>query len=141
MDIRWGYNNVRIHEGDEWKAAFICKYGLYEPLVMFFGLTNSPAIFQSMMNTIFNLEIAQQWLNDYLDNLLIGNEGDKEDLTKKAMIVLDKCEANGLYIKPEKCEFFTTKVSFLGFIVENGKLAMEEQKVSGITDWPPPENE
>jgi hypothetical protein len=141
MDIRWGYNNVRIHEGDEWKAAFICKYGLYEPLVMFFGLTNSPATFQSMMNTIFDLEIAQQWLNDYLDDILIGNEGDREDLTNKANIVLAKCEANDLYVKPEKSEFFTTKVSFLGFIVEDGKLAMEEQKVSGIADWPPPQDE
>jgi len=62
MDIRWGYNNIRIHEGDEWKAAFICKYGLYEPLVMFFGLTNSPTTFQSMMNEIFHLEITQEWL-------------------------------------------------------------------------------
>ena len=59
MDIRWGYNNVRIREGDEWKAAFISKFGLYEPLVMFFGLTNSPATFQHMMNDIFDNEITQ----------------------------------------------------------------------------------
>jgi len=82
MDIWWGYDNVRIHEGVEWKTAFICKYGLYEPLIMFFGLTNSPATFQ-FMNTIFDLKIAQQWLNDYLDDLLIGNEGNKEDLTRR----------------------------------------------------------
>ena len=53
MDIRWGYNNVRIKEGDEWKAAFRTNRGLFEPLVMFFGLTNSPATFQTMMNDIF----------------------------------------------------------------------------------------
>ena len=53
LDIRWGYNNIRIKEGDEWKAAFMTKYGLYEPTVMYFGLTNSPATFQTMMNYIF----------------------------------------------------------------------------------------
>src|SRR5712671_3101166 len=57
FDIRWGYNNVRIKEGDEWKAAFITNEGLYEPTVMFFGLTNSPATFQAMMNTIFKDKI------------------------------------------------------------------------------------
>jgi len=50
LDVRWGYNNDRIKEGDEWKAAFITNKGLFEPLVMFFGLTNSPATFQTMMN-------------------------------------------------------------------------------------------
>ena len=53
FDIRWGYNNIRIKEGDEWKAAFLTPEGLFEPLVMFFGLTNSPATFQMMMNEIF----------------------------------------------------------------------------------------
>ena len=62
MDIRWGYNNVRIREGDQWKAAFICKEGLFEPTIMFFGLCNSPAIFQQMMDNIFCVKIAQGWL-------------------------------------------------------------------------------
>jgi len=53
MDLRWGYNNVRIKEGDEWKAAFTMHIGSFEPVVMFFGLTNSPATFQTMMNDIF----------------------------------------------------------------------------------------
>jgi Reverse transcriptase (RNA-dependent DNA polymerase) len=53
LDIRWGYNNVRIKEGDEWKVAFKTNCGMFEPLVMFFGLTNSPATFQTMMNDIF----------------------------------------------------------------------------------------
>jgi len=94
-----------------------------------------------MMNEIFHLEITQEWLNDYLDDILIGNQGDRKDLTNKANIVLDKCEKNSLFIKPEKCEFFVKKVGFLGFTVEDEKVAMEEQKVSGIADWPPPENE
>ena len=53
LDMRWGYNNVRMKEGDEWKAAFRTNRGLYEPTVMFFGLTNSPAMFQAMMDHIF----------------------------------------------------------------------------------------
>ena len=62
FDIQWGYNNVRIKEGDEWKAAFKTSKGLFEPTVMFFGLTNSPATFQTMMDDIFHEEIAQGWL-------------------------------------------------------------------------------
>src|SRR5437588_4890757 len=53
MDVRWGYNNIRICEGDEWKCAFITPLGSYEPLVMFFGQCNVPATFQNMMNNIF----------------------------------------------------------------------------------------
>jgi hypothetical protein len=53
FDVRWGFPNVRIKEGDEWKAAFVTNRGLFEPLVMFFGLCNAPATFQRMMDTIF----------------------------------------------------------------------------------------
>ena len=60
MDIRWGYNNIRIKEGDEWKAAFRTNRGLFEPTVMFFGLTNSPATFQSFMNDILKQQIHQE---------------------------------------------------------------------------------
>ena len=139
MDIRWGYNNVRIREDDEWKAAFSCEFELYKPLIMFFGLTNSPATFQSMMNNIFQLKILQGWLVDYIDDILLSNKGDREDLTRKAITFLKKIEQHDLFVKPEKSEFFVTNVSFLGFKVEDGKLAMEQQKVSGIADWPPPE--
>ena len=139
MDIRWGYNNVRIREGDTWKATFLCNFGLYEPLVMFFGLTNSPATFQSMMNNIFQLEILQGWLVDYIDAILLLNKGDCEDLSRKAITVLEKLEQHDLFVKSEKSEYFVTNVSFLEFKVEDGKLAMEQQKVSGIANWPPPE--
>jgi Reverse transcriptase (RNA-dependent DNA polymerase) len=71
FDIRWGYNNIRIKEGDEWKAAFLTKEGLFKPTVMFFRLTNSPATFQRMMNTIFQPEVAQGWLSVYMDDMAI----------------------------------------------------------------------
>ena len=71
FDVRWGYNNVRIKDGDQWKAAFITNQGLFKPTVMFFGLTNSPATFQAMMNTIFANEMAQGWLTIYMDDMAI----------------------------------------------------------------------
>jgi hypothetical protein len=71
LDVRWGYNNVRIHEGDEWKATFHMNRGLFEPLVMYFGLTNSPATFQTMMNEIFQDLITKGVVSMYLDDILI----------------------------------------------------------------------
>ena len=71
LDVRWGYNNVHIKEGDEWKATFRTNRGLFKPLVMFFGLTNSPATFQTMMNNIFRDLIAKGVVCMYLDNILI----------------------------------------------------------------------
>ena len=71
FDIRWGYNYVRIKQGDERKAAFITNRGLFEPLVMFFGLTNSPATFQTMMNELFSGLITRGVVIVYMDNILI----------------------------------------------------------------------
>ncbi len=71
FDIRWGYNNIHIKPGDEWKAAFLTPEGLFEPTVMFFGLMNSPATFQMMMNTIFHKQVVQGWLSVYMDDLAI----------------------------------------------------------------------
>ena len=71
MDVRLGYNNVRIHKGDEWKAAFKTKFRLFEPLVMFFGLCNSLATFQHMMDNIFIVQTTKGWLIIYMDDMLI----------------------------------------------------------------------
>ena len=71
LDIRWGYNNIRIKEGDKWKGVFLTPEGLFEPTVMFFGLTNSPATFQTMMNAIFHQEVGEGWLSVYMDNMAI----------------------------------------------------------------------
>lgn len=71
FDVRWGYNNVRIKPEDQWKAAFVTNRGLFEPRVMYFGLTNSPATFQALMNVIFADLIAANKVAVYLDNILI----------------------------------------------------------------------
>jgi hypothetical protein len=78
MDIRWEYNNVLIRPEDRWKAAFITPFGLFEPTVMFFGLCNSPATFQALMDHLFGDFIAEGWLIIYMDDLLIHSAGDDE---------------------------------------------------------------
>jgi hypothetical protein len=89
LDIQWGYNNVHIHEGDEWKAAFRTNRGLFEPLVMYFGLTNSPAMFQTMMNEIFQDLITEGIISVYLDDILIFTNS-LEDHRRITCLVLDR---------------------------------------------------
>ncbi len=78
LDVQWGYNNVRIKTGDEWKVAFRTDRGLYEPTVMFFGLTNSPSTFQWMMNDIFKDLVASGKVTIYLDDILIISKTKEE---------------------------------------------------------------
>ena len=97
-----------------------------------------------MLFRSFDNEIVQGWLNDYIDDLLMGEDEDTPQsrgwLTDHCTEVLDKLQDNELFVKPEKSEFFTTDVSFLEFQLKDGKLAMKEQKVSRIADWPPLNN-
>ena len=71
LDLIWGYNNVRIKEGDEWKAAFLTNKGLFEPQVMYFGLCNSLGTFQRMMNSIFQELLYEGMLANYMDDFVI----------------------------------------------------------------------
>jgi reverse transcriptase-like protein len=75
--VQWGYNNIHIKKGDEWKAAFKTSEGLFKPMVMFFGLTNLPATFQTMMDDIFQDKIAQGWLKIYMDDIIVASEEDE----------------------------------------------------------------
>ncbi len=146
FDIRWGYNNIRIKPGDEPKAAFLTPEGLFEPTVMFFGLTNSPATFQMMMNTIFHKQVAQGWLSVYMDNLAIHTRrrpGETEEEHRRrheeyVYIVLDILEENDLYLKPEKCAFEQNEIDYLGVIVGQGTLKMDPKKIQNVADWSPP---
>jgi hypothetical protein len=137
LDIRWGYNNVRIKEGDEWKAAFRTNRGLFEPLVMFFGLTNSPATFQNMMNDILKELIDEGKVLVYLDDILIFTK-DLDEHRRLVKRVLAKLEENKLFLKPEKCDFEKTEVEYLGVIISEDSVRMDPVKVKGIMDWPEP---
>ena len=139
LDVRWGFNNIRIKEGDQWKAAFKTNLGLFEPTVMFFGLCNSPATFQNMMNDILKDEINDGWVIVYMDDILIFSK-DKKSLEEMTKRVLQRLRENDLYLKPAKCQFCQTKIEYLGLIIEEGKMSMDPTKLSGIRDWPTPES-
>ena len=122
MDVEWGYNEVLIKEEDRWKAAFITNKGLFEPTVMFFGLTNSPATFQTMMNTIFRDLIDGGSITIYMDDIAI-HTGRKEGETENDHLVrhrnlvrqvLDRLCKNDLHLNPEKCAFEQDHLDFLG---------------------------
>ena len=137
LDVRWGYNNVRIKDGDQWKAAFKTNRGLFEPTVMFFGLCNSPATFQAMMDDIFGDLINDCIIIVYMDDIFIFVT-DTPTLTKNTKEVLKRLKDNDLFLKPTKCEFNKTKVEYLGMIIEGGKMSMDPGNLAGLKDWPSP---
>ncbi|KAG9227893.1 hypothetical protein CCMSSC00406_0009150 [Pleurotus cornucopiae] len=140
MDLRWGYNNVRIKEGDQWKAAFQTPRGAFEPMVMYFGLSNSPSTFQTMMNELFKDLIDEGLVVIYLDDLLIFTNDDVQkhrEVVRRALKIL---EDNDLYVKPEKCAFEVNEVEFLGVVVKDGEVQMEEAKIEAVKNWPVPKN-
>jgi hypothetical protein len=139
FDVRWGYNNICIQKGDKWKAAFTTNWGLFEPLVMFFGLTNSPATFQALMNSIFADLIAKRVVAVYLDDILIYTKTIKEHC-KVMRKVLCRLEKNNLYLRPAKCKFECTKVKYFGILTRENHVSMYPAKVQAVTDWPTPQN-
>ena len=137
LDVQWGYNNIRIREGDEWKAAFKTNQGLFEPTIMFFGMCNSPATFQSMMDSIFIEEIEEGVTIVYMDDILIYATT-LELLKKYTKRVLQKLRDHDLVLKAKKCEFNKTKREYIGLVVEEGKISTDLIKVKGFADWPIP---
>ena len=135
LDVWWGYNDVRIKEGDKWKAAFKTNWGLYKLTVMFFGMCNSPAIFQVMMDSIFADLIEKGYVIVYMDDILILSKT-KDLLRKYTRLVLQWLWEHDLYLKPKKCEFEKEKIKYLGMIVQQGKISMDPVKLGGIQDWP-----
>ena len=139
MDLRWGYNNIPIKEGDKWKAAFVCFREAYEPLVMYFRLCNSPATFQTMMNEIFM--DMEDVVVVYIDDLMIFTKTDNQEEHDRIVLeVLHRLEENDLFVKPEKHTFKAMEVEFLGMIVGTEGIKMDHSKVSTILDWPTPRN-
>jgi len=139
LDVWWGFNNVRIKPGDEWKAAFRTNRGLFEPLVMFFGITNSPATFQTMMNDIFRTLIAEGIIVVYLDDILIFTRMEKEH-ERAVWRVLEVLVEHKLFLRLEKCEFHRKEIEYLGLVILENKVAMDPVKVAGVRDWSTPEN-
>ena len=133
IDLRWGYNNVRIKEEDEWKTAFITRRGLFETTVMYFRFSNAPATFQSMINDILGDLIRIKLVMVYLDNILIFGTCLKEhrQLVKE---VLKRLQFNDLYAKVEKCFFEQSSIKYLGIIRLENKVQIDEKKLSGVLE-------
>jgi len=139
LDLRWGYNNVRIKKGDKWKAAFTTHIRAYEPTVMYFGLTNSPATFQAMMNNLFRDLINQGDIATFIDNILVATDTEEghDELVEE---VLRRLEGNDLFVKPEKYKWKVREVEFLGVVISPKGVEMQKEKVEGVLNWLAPRN-
>jgi len=128
---------VRIKEGDEWKAAFTMPEGSFEPTVMFFGLTNSLATFQAMMNKLLRDLINTGKVAVFIDDVIVGTETE-EGHNELVEEVIRRLEENNLYMKPEKCKWKVREVEFLGVVIGPEGIKMEKEKVKGVLEWPMP---
>ena len=144
LDVRWGYNNIRIKEGDEWKAAFKTKRGLHQPKVMFFGMSNSPPTFQGFMDDIYYATIAKHetrgtFIRIYMDDIGIATKVPSLQAHIDAVSdVLQVAQEHSLYFKPEKCTFHVPSMEYLGLVLERTQTRMDPVKVAGVQDWPAP---
>ena len=122
---------MRIKEGDEWKEVFTTYVGSFEPIVMFFGMTNSPATFQAMMNEILRDLINEGKVTVFVDDVLVGTETKKEhdEIVEE---ILRRLEENDLYVKPEKCVWKARKIGFLGMIIGPNGVEIEKEKIDGV---------
>lgn len=134
IDLRSGYNQIRIHEDDIQKTAFRSRYGHFEWLVMPFGLTNAPATFMYLMQKIFH-HLLDVCVVVFLDDILIysKNQQEHEQHLKEVLRILRR---NQLYAKLSKCELFQDQVVFLGHVVSAKGISMEQDKIKAIEDWP-----
>jgi hypothetical protein len=136
VDVVAAFNTVRVKEGDEEKTAFLTRYGLYEYMVMPFGLCNAPGTFQTFIN-----ETLRDHLDDfctaYLDDVLIFSE-DEDKHEEHVLTVICKLHAAGLYLDPDKCVFKTKRVKYLGLILTTDGIEMDPAKVKTVIDWQTP---
>jgi len=121
-------------------VAFCTNCSLFELLVMFFGMTNSPATFQTMINEVFQTIIAKGIIVVYLDNILIFTKMEEEH-EQAVRRVLEILAEHKLFLHPEKCEFHQKQIKYLGLVILENKVAMDPVKVAGVCDWPAPENQ
>lgn len=141
LDVRSAFHKLRIKEGDEWKTAFRTRFGLFEWLVMPFGLNGAPASFQRYIN-----EALREYLDDfcsaYVDDVLVFTNGDEEEHQRHVRLVLKKLEKAGLGLDIDKCEFSVKETKYFGFIIssdgENSSVKMDPAKVKAISEWKAP---
>jgi hypothetical protein len=136
IDLRSGYHQIKIRLEDVTKIAFSTRYGLYEYLVMSFSLTNAPADFMYLMNSVFMPEL-DKFMVVFIDDIFIYSENE-EDHAKHLHIVLTRLREHQLYAKFSKCEFWLHEVPFLGHVLSDGGIMVDPAKVQEVLDWKAP---
>jgi hypothetical protein len=133
-----GYNNIRIADGDQEKAAFTTPLGQYEPMVMNFGLCNAPATFVRAMTRIFrtlqNMYPGEVLI--YMDDILIATPNDPPRHRRIVREVLDVMRKESFFLKAAKCEFEKQHVEYLGLILNGNTIKSDPVKVNGLKEWP-----
>jgi hypothetical protein len=136
LDLRSGYHQVRVHPGDIEKMAFRTHHRHFEFLMMPFGLTNTPATFQSLMNSVLQ-PFLRKFVLVFFDDILIYSKSWSEHL-KHLNAVLTTLRQHHLHVKHSKCAFATTSVAYLGHTINGSDVAMDGDKVEAVATWPQP---
>jgi len=135
LDLTDAYWLLRIAEGDEWKTAFRTRYGLYEYLIMPFGLSNAPGCFQAYVNSCFS-DMIDKFLKIYMDDFLIHSKN-YTDHVQHVRAVLERVIEKKMKISLKKCTFHTNKTAFLGYKVSSTGVNMLPDCVKTILEWKP----
>ncbi|KAA0056440.1 pol protein [Cucumis melo var. makuwa] len=136
IDLRSGYHQLRIRDSDIPKTVFRSRYRHYEFIVMSFGLTNAPAVFIDLMNRVFK-DFLDSFVIVFIDDILIYSKTEAEH-EEHLHQVLETLQANKLYAKFSKCEFWLKKVTFLGHVVSSEGVSVDPAKIEAVTNWPRP---
>jgi hypothetical protein len=138
IDLRSGYHQIKIRDEDIPKTAFSTRYRIYEYLVMSFGLTNAPAHFMYLMNSIFMPEL-DKFVVVFIDDILVYSKS-TEDHEEHLRVVLQQLRDHQLYAKFSKCEFWINEVPFLGHVISSEGIAVDPNKVRDVLDWETPKS-